>query len=178
MSILPEAWKSREALQGTLRFHRISCFNVLGHSRNITPQLPYTRRASPTHSRAINKGLRNHQPTPDLPRSWRAVRHPDSLAFAKERRPLYSITKQIEMLVSTNLFYRSVNKLSSIYSTKISIISRDGRKAFPELNCSWTLSSYLALFHQASCISEGRGKKCVSPLNTGKINFKISLTLP
>lgn len=61
---------------------------------------------------------------------------------------------------------------------KTSITSKDGRKALLELNCSWTLNSYLALFHQAACISEGQGKKCDSPLNTGKINFKISLSLP
>lgn len=41
--------------------------------------------------------------------------HHDSLAFAKERRPLYSIPKQIKMLVSTNLSYRSVKEQAVIH---------------------------------------------------------------
>lgn len=176
MSVLPEAWKFGEALQRTLCFHRIPCFNVLGHLRNSTPQLPYIRRASPPTQ---NQQTKAWGTISQLLISLRADGQWVILtAWPLPRRGGHSIPKQIEMLVSTNPSYRSINKLSSIYSTKISIISRDGRKVFPELNCSWTISSYSALFHQASCISEGRGKKCGSPLNTGKTNFKISLSLP
>lgn len=153
-------------------FHRISGFNVLGHSRNITPQLPYIRRASPIHSRATD--LRNHQVLIPLRAEGQWV---ILTAWPLPRRGGHS-TEEIEMLVSTYLSYRSVNKLSFIYSTKNLYYIQGWKEGTPRVKLQLNFEFILGTLPSRLPVSlRAKAKKCDSPLNTGKMNFKISLSL-
>lgn len=108
MSVLPEAWKFREALQRTLCLHRISCFNVLGHLRNSTPQLPYIRRASPPtqeQQRPEEPSANSWSPL-ELKGSGSSLQYPKANRDVSLNQPLLQIYQQAVIhLFYQNLYY-------------------------------------------------------------------------